>query len=161
VKFCLVLEENKKMDIERARDRARQQHKQQEQQQKEEKKVETRKLKNAYAALADDSDDEEQAPEVVQAVAQVVDNFPALPKKSYSSIAATPKPVPVIVAPAPVVVMKKEQPAKKKIVSWVESQAEDSDSDAEVYEEDEEVQQVAPASLPCYAPRSQYTDEDW
>ena len=161
VKFCPVLEENKKMDIERARDRARHQHKQQEQQEKEEKKVETKKLKNAYAALADDSDDEEQAPEVAQVIAQVVDNFPALPKKSYSSIAATPKPVPVIVAPAPVVVLKKDQPAKKKIVSWVESQAEDSDSDAEVYEEDEEVQQAAPASLPCYAPRSQYTDEDW
>jgi len=146
------------MDIERARDRARHQHKQQEQQQEQQQQTETKKLKNAYAALADDSDDEEQAQPVVSVSVEVaVDNFPALPKKSYSSIAATPRPVVV----APVVVLKKEQPIQKKTVSWVQSQAEESDSDAEVYESDEEVQHVAPASLPCYAPRSQYTDNDW
>jgi hypothetical protein len=170
VKFCPVLEENKKMDINRARDHARNQYKQQAQQQEQQQQTETKKLKNAYAALADDSDDEQQAPatnEVLanevarnEVVTNVVDNFPALPKKSYSSVASTPKPVPVVVAPAPVVVVRKD--LKKKTLSWVEAQAyDDSDSDAEVYESDEEVQQVAPASLPCYAPRSQYTDEDW
>ena len=167
VKFCPVLEENKKMDINRARDHARQEYKKQEQQKQAEKQSTTRKPMNAYAALADDSDDEQEQVVVneVQAPSvsvEAANDFPALPKKSYSSIAATPKPVPVVAAPAPVVVLKKEQPAKKKIVSWVQAQAEESDSDAEVYDEsDEEVQQVAPASLPCYAPRSQYTDNDW
>jgi hypothetical protein len=157
VKFCPVLEENKKMDVERARDRARQQYHAQAQ---EEKREETKKFKNAYAALADDSDDEQQAPVIVRnEVVSVneVDNFPALPKKSYSSIAATPRPVAVVVAPPPVV--RKE--LQKKTLSWVEAQADDSDSDAEVYDSDSDVVEVVPASLPCYAPRSQYTDEDW
>ena len=172
VKFCPVLEENKKMDIERARDRARNQYKQQEQQKQEETQVATKKLKNAYAALADDSDDEEQAPAVVQdqvqvqceavvqAVEAAVDNFPALPKKSYSSIAATPRPVVVVVVPP---VVKKE--VQKKTVSWVEAQklqAEESDSDVEVCESDEEVSTPCARNVPCYAPaRSEYTDEDW
>ena len=149
------------MDVERARDRARQQyHAQAQEEKREEKREETKKFKNAYAALADDSDDEQQAPVVVRnEVVSVneVDNFPALPKKSYSSIAATPRPVAVVVAPPPVV--RKE--LQKKTLSWVEAQADDSDSDAEVYDSDSDVVEVVPASLPCYAPRSQYTDEDW
>ncbi len=170
VKFCPVLEENKKMDINRARDQARHQHQQQARAQEQEQQKAIRKPMNAYAALADDSDDEVNEVAVnevttnvnVNEVAAVVDEFPTLLKKSYSSVASTPRP-PVVLKPAPVVVLKKEQPAKKKTLSWVEAQADDdSDSDEEVYESDTEVEQAAPsASLPCYAPRSQYTDEDW
>jgi hypothetical protein len=163
VKFCPVLEENKKMDINRARDQARHQHQQQARAQEQEA---TRKPMNAYAALADDSDDE--ANEVAvnevttnEVAVNEVDEFPTLLKKSYSSVAATPRPVPVVLAPAPITLFKKEQPAPKKSLSWVEAQADDDDSDEEVYESDTDEQVAPAASLPCYAPRSQYTDEDW
>jgi hypothetical protein len=98
VKFCPVLEENKKMDKEKERvNRAQHQVRPQEQQ-----KVVQKPL-NVFAALAEGSDDEEdevQMPLTVPLTVSACDEFPALMgntkvvgsncSKSYSCVAATP-----------------------------------------------------------------------
>jgi hypothetical protein len=188
VKFCPVLEENKKMDAQRARERARPQ-----QEQRQEQQQVVQKPKNAFAALADDSDDECEVPKVqtqkVEAPIQVqaVDEFPALMgntrvaqnsnAKSYSCVAATP-------ADERRLEMLRQQrlqqaaqvEAQKKAVSW----ADEEDSEDEAYEsaseagaEEEEVkvvvsqygssayfQPTAPSTY-SYLPRATADDDDW
>lgn len=184
VKFCPVLEQNKKMDIERARDRAREQYHAQAPQQQ----APAQRPKNAFAALDEDSDDEQQQVQAkqevqvqVQAPAPVVDEFPSLTGntrvaqnsnvKSYSCVAATP-------ADERRLEMSRQQrvqqvaqkvEAQKKAVSW----ADEEDSEDEVYEseEEEEVKVVVvsqagssayftPSSY-TYTPRASYEDDDW
>lgn len=175
VKFCPVLEENKKIDNQRSRDRTRQQVQQQVQQAPA---VAQKNSKNAFAALADDSDDEHeqvlvQAP--VQAPVQAkqeVDDFPALMGntrvaqnnnvKSYSCVASTPA------DERRLEMLRKERLAtQKKAVSWAD--ADESDSEGEYEVEDEEVeaqvtsvyvQPSAPSSY-TYAPRVYAEDDDW
>lgn len=180
VKFCPVLEQNKKMDVERARDRAREQYHAQAQQQAP-AQIQN-KPKNAFAALDEDSDDEQQQVQAkqevqVQAPAPVVDEFPALMGntrvaqnsnvKSYSCVAATP-------ADERRLELSRQQrlqqvEAQKKAVSW----ADEEDSEDEVYEseEEEEVKVVVvsqagssayftPSSY-TYTPRASYEDDDW
>ena len=186
VKFCPVLEENKKMDAQRARERARPQ-----QEQRQEQQQVVQKPKNAFAALADDSDDEQQEVQVqtqkVEAPIQVqaVDEFPALMgntrvaqnsnAKSYSCVAATP-------ADERRLEMLRQQrlqqaaqvEAQKKAVSWAdeedsEDEAYESASEAEVEEEVKVVSQygssayfqpTAPSSY-TYVPRATAEDDDW
>ena len=178
VKFCPVLETNKKMDIERARDRARQERPQQQAQ--EQKNLPNRNLRSAFAALADDSDDEDEQVQVqVQVVQeqtpvqkQEVDDFPALMGntrvaqnnnvKSYSCVASTPA------DETRLEMLRKERLAiqenAKKAVSWAD--AEESDSEGEYEVEDEApvtsvyVQPSAPSSY-TYAPRVYADDDDW
>ena len=104
VKFCPVLEGNKKNEVERARYIARLQYDMKQQQQApQQAAASVQRPKNAFASLADDSDDEQETQTQVQAPIQVQapkDEFPALngfsrvaqtsAVKSYSCVAATP-----------------------------------------------------------------------
>jgi hypothetical protein len=187
VKFCPVLEENKKMDAQRARDRAR--HEYQARQEQQRAPAPVQKSRNAFAALNDDSDDEREVQVEVQVQAQVqapapapvVDEFPALMgntrvvqnsnAKSYSCVAATPA------DEIRLEMLRKQRlrqqaaqvEAQKKAVSW----ADEEDSEDEAYESEEEVKVVvsqygssayfqpcAPASY-TYTPRATADDDDW
>jgi hypothetical protein len=175
VKFCPILEANKKMDNERARDRARQERPQHVQQQQQQAPNKT--LRSAFAALAEESDDEEvQVQEVQVQEVQVkpeVDEFPSLMGntrvvqnnnvKSYSCVAATP-------ADERRLEMLRQQrleATQKKAVTWADD-SEDSDSEIEIEEEEEVevkvtsnyVQQFAPVSY-TYIPRATADDDDW
>ena len=188
VKFCPVLEENKKMDIERARDRAR--HEYQARQEQQQAAVQAQnKPKNAFAdafaAFAEEQEEEEREvqEEVAKQELQAKEDFPALMgntrvaqnsnAKSYSCVAATP-------ADERRLEMARQQrlqqvaqvEAQKKAVSWAD---EEDDSEDEAYdsEEEEEVkvvvsqygssayfQPTAPSSY-TYVPRATYEDDDW
>jgi hypothetical protein len=179
VKFCPVLEQNKKMDVERARDRAREQYHAQAQQQQQ--APAPQRPKNAFAALDEESDDEQQQVQVkVQAPAPVVDEFPALMGntrvaqnnnvKSYSCVAATPADERRLEVSRQQRLQQAAQKveAQKKAVSW----ADEEDSEDEVYEseEEEEVKVVVsqygssayfqPSSY-SYMPRATADDDDW
>jgi hypothetical protein len=185
VKFCPVLEENKKMDVERARDRARHQYHAQAQQQAP---VQTQnKPKNAFASLADDSDDEHtpvQVEQETQVQVQAVDEFPALMGntriaqntnvKSYSCVASTPADERRLEVSRQQRLQQAAQKveAQKKAVSWADEDSEDEDEACES-EAEEEVkvvvsqygssayfQPTAPSSY-TYTPRATYEDDDW
>ena len=183
VKFCPVLEENKRMDAQRARERARQQYQAQAQQQQQ-AQAPAQRSRNAFAALDEDSDDEQQQVQVqvqVQKVeAPVVDEFPALMgntrvaqnnnAKSYSCVAATP-------ADERRLEMARQQrlqqaaqvEAQKKASTWAdEEDSEDEAYDSEAAEEEEVkvVSQYGSSSyfqpLPStYVPRASSDDCDW
>lgn len=168
VKFCPVLETNKKMDIERARDRAR--HQYQEQQVQEKQQVPNRNLRSAFAALAEDSDDEPEVQvQVVQVQKEEVDDFPALMRntkvvqnnnvKSYSCVAATPADEKRL----ELLRQQRVEATQKKAVTWADTE----DSDSEYENEEEEVvvttnyvQQFTPSSY-TYIPRATCDDDDW
>jgi len=173
VKFCPVLEDNRKIDAERARERDRE-NSRNVQARPVEKSEEKRKPNNAFAALADDSDSDEETQVEVAKVAKVevakVDEFSTLGGgssisrnavvRSYSSIAATPADEVRLGA------LRKAQAAKP--VKWVDEVEEVSDSEDE-YEEEvvRSVPYVAPtntaASAPCtfiYTSISIYRDDD-
>ena len=145
VKFCPVLEENKKMDAQRARDRARPQQQQQQQQ-----PAPAQRPKNAFAVLAEEQEDEErQAKQEAQEKElqakrelQAKQDFPALMgntrvtqntnAKSYSCVAATP-------ADERRLEMSRQQrvaqvAAQKKAVSWVDEEDDEYDKHEEVTE---------------------------
>ena len=186
VKFCPVLEENKRMDAQRARERAR--HEYQARQEQQQAAVQTQnKPKNAFAAFAEEQEDEEReaqeevAKQELQAKQELKaeQEFPALMgntrvvqnnnAKSYSCVAATP-------ADERRLEMARQQrlqqaaqvEAQKKAVSW----ADEEDSEDEVYEseEEEEVKVVVsqygsssyftPTSY-TYTPRATADDDDW
>ena len=187
VKFCPVLEENKKMDVERARDRAR--HEYQVRQEQQQAAVQAQnKPKNAFAAFAEEQEDEEREAQEevakqelqVKQELQAKEEFPALMgntrvvqnsnAKSYSCIAATP-------ADERRLEMARQQrlqqaaqvEAQKKAVSWADE--EDSEDEDEAYEseEEEEVKVVSqygssayftPTSY-TYTPRATADDDDW
>ena len=183
VKFCPVLEENKRMDAQRARERARQQYQAQAQQQQQ-AQAPAQRSRNAFAALDEDSDDEQQQVQVqvqVQKVeAPVVDEFPALMEntrvaqnnnaKSYSCVAATP-------ADERRLEMARQQrlqqqaakvEAQKKASTW----ADEEDSEDEAYDsaseagEEEEVKVAVPFGYfpplsSTYVPRASSDDCDW
>jgi hypothetical protein len=169
VKFCPVLEDNCKLDAERARERARE-NSRNVQARPVEKSEEKRKPNNAFAALADDSDEETQV-EVAKAsvVSNVevakVDEFPTLGGgssssrnavvRSYSSIAATPADEVRLGA------LRKAQAAKP--VKWVDEVEEVSDSEDEEDEVVSSVPYVAPTNTAASAPymRSYADDDDW
>ncbi len=189
VKFCPVLEENKKMDVERARDRAR--HEYQVRQEQQQAAVQAQnKPKNAFAAFAEEQEDEER--EAQEEVAkqelqskqelQAKEEFPALMgntrvaqnsnAKSYSCIAATPADERRLEMSRQQRLQKAAQvEAQKKAVSW----ADEDDSEDEEYESEEEeevkvvvsqygsssyFQPCAPASY-TYLPRATADDDDW
>jgi len=162
-KFCPVIEENNK--------RAKKQQSVAIQAQKAEQRVSTKpvssrvsnKFTSAFAALADDSDEEKQVPKV----AVVVDEFPALfgskkevttvAKASVSWAAMAEKPAAPVYKPAPKPEMKVFSRSATK--NW----ADYSDSDTEEDEEDFGAPLVRTDSTyiaPCYA-RSSWDDNDW
>ncbi len=166
VKFCPVLEENKKMDVERARDRAR--HEYQARQKQQQTPVQTQnKPKNAFAAFAEEQEDEEREnqAEVAKQELQAKQEFPSLMGntrisqnanvKSYSCVAATP----VDERRLEMSRQQRVQATQKKAVSWAD---EDSESDNEYQEEVyEEPSTPTPANnTPCYA-RATSDDNDW
>ena len=164
-KFCPVIEENNKR-AKKEKSVAIQAHKSEQRAAYAVKPVAapvSNKFAGAFAALADESDDEKPEPKQVVAV---VDDFPALfglkkeatpvAKSAVSWAAMAEKPAaPVlkpIVKPTPQIVTKK----------W----ADYSDSDTE---EDEEEEIGTPLvrtdsvynNAPCYASRSSWEDDDW
>lgn len=167
-KFCPIIEENNKK-AKKEKSAAIQAHKSEQRAAYAAKPVAapvSNKFAGAFAALADDSDDEKPEPKQVVAVEAVVDDFPALvglkpaaapvTKATVSWAAMAEKPAaPVlkpIVKPTPQIVTKK----------W----ADYSDSDTE---EDEEEEIGTPLvrtdsvynNAPCYASRSSWEDDDW
>ena len=187
VKFCPVLEENKRMDAQRARERAR--HEYQARQQQQQAAVQTQnKPKNAFAAFAEEQEEEER--EVQEEVAKqelqakqelkAEQEFPALMgntrvvqnnnAKSYSCVAATP-------ADERRLEMARQQrlqqaaqvEAQKKASTWAdEEDSEDEAYDSEAAEEEEVkvVSQYGSSSyfqpLPStYVPRASSDDCDW
>ena len=188
VKFCPVLEENKRMDAQRARERAR--HEYQARQEQQQVAVQTQnKPKNAFAAFAEEQEDEEReaqeevAKQELQAKQELKaeQEFPALMgntrvvqnnnAKSYSCVAATPADERRLEMSRQQRVQQAAQvQAQKKAVSW----ADEEDSDEEYdNEEEEEVKVVvsqygssayfqpcAPASY-SYLPRASADDDDW
>ena len=164
-KFCPIIEENTKR-AKKEKSVAIQAHKSEQRAAYAAKPVAapvSNKFAGAFAALADESDDEKPEPKQVVAV---VDDFPALfglkkeatpvAKSAVSWAAMAEKPAaPVlkpIVKPTPQIVTKK----------W----ADYSDSDTE---EDEEEEIGTPLvrtdsvynNAPCYASRSSWEDDDW
>ena len=168
VKFCPVLEDNRKMDVERSRFRAREENSRNIQARPVE--AQTRKPVNAFASLVDDSDDDEQETKIATKIAtqesKKVDEFPSLngfsrvaqnsSVKSYSCIAATP------VDEIRKEYLRKETLRKeevaKKAVKWVD---EADSSDEEEEEEEEIVRSVQPSAQPSYAFASYVEDNDW
>ena len=177
VKFCPVLEDNRKMDVERSRFRAREENSRNIQARPVE--AQTRKPVNAFASLVDDSDDDEQETKIATKIAtqesKKVDEFPSLngfsrvaqnsSVKSYSCIAATP------VDEIRKEFLRKEflrketlrkEEVAKKAVKWVD---EVDSSDEEEEEEEEEVVRsvpyVQPFTQPSYAFASYVEDDDW
>ena len=168
VKFCPVLEDNRKMDVERSRFRAREENSRNIQARPVE--AQTRKPVNAFASLVDDSDDDEQETKIATKIAtqesKKVDEFPSLngfsrvaqnsSVKSYSCIAATP------VDEIRKEYLRKETLRKeevaKKAVKWVD---EADSSDEEEEEEEEIVRIVQPSAQPSYAFASYVEDNDW
>ena len=158
VKFCTVLEENKKKDNERARDRAREQyHAKQEQVAPVQTK---RKSTNAFAALdSDDSEDETQQIQTqtptqtpIQTPIQTPtpkDEFPALngfanvaqnkTTKSYSCVAATPADERRLEISRKARTQKQEQVQKQKIEQATKFYESEDDDDDDVESEDEVV----------------------
>ena len=170
VKFCPVLEDNRKMDVERSRFRAREENSRNIQARPVE--AQTRKPVNAFASLVDDSDEEEEtkiATKIATQESKKVDEFPSLngfsrvaqnsSVKSYSCIAATP------VDEIRKEYLRKETLRKeevaKKAVKWVD----EVDSSDEEEEEEEEVVRsvpyVQPFTQPSYAFASYVEDDDW
>ena len=164
-KFCPVIEENNKR-AKKEKSVAIQAHKSEQRAAYAVKPVAapvSNKFAGAFAALADESDDEKPEPKQVVAV---VDDFPALfglkkeatpvAKSAVSWAAMAEKPaapvLKLIVKPTPQIVTKK----------W----ADYSDSDTE---EDEEEEIGTPLvrtdsvynNAPCYASRSSWEDDDW
>ena len=164
-KFCPVIEENNKR-AKKEKSVAIQAHKSEQRAAYAAKPVAapvSNKFAGAFAALADESDDEKPEPKQVVAV---VDDFPALfglkkeatpvAKSAVSWAAMAEKPaapvLKLIVKPTPQIVTKK----------W----ADYSDSDTE---EDEEEEIGTPLvrtdsvynNAPCYASRSSWEDDDW
>ena len=163
-KFCPVIEENNKR-AKKEKSVAIQAHKSEQRAAYAAKPVAapvSNKFAGAFAALADESDDEKPEPKQVVAV---VDDFPALfglkkeatpvAKSAVSWAAMAEKPaapvLKLIVKPTPQIVTKK----------W----ADYSDSDTE---EDEEEEIVTPLvrtdsvyQAPCYASRSAWDDDEW
>lgn len=186
VKFCPVLEQNKKMDVERARDRAREQYHAKAQQQQQ--APAQQRPKNAFAAFAEEQEDEErQAKQEVQEQElqakqelQAEQEFPALMGntrvaqnsnvKSYSCVAATPADERRLEVSRQQRLQQAAQKveAQKKAVSW----ADEEDSEDEEYESEaeEEVKVVVaqygssayftPSSY-TYTPRATADDDDW
>ena len=167
VKFCPVLEDNRKMDVERSRFRAREENSRNIQARPVE--AQTRKPVNAFASLVDDSDDEQEtkiATKIATQESKKVDEFPSLngfsrvaqnsSVKSYSCIAATP------VDEIRKEYLRKETLRKeevaKKAVKWVD---EVDSSDEEEEEEEEIVRNVQPSAQPSYAFASYVEDDDW
>jgi hypothetical protein len=143
VKFCPVLEENKKMDAQRARDRDRAIPQQQQQQ-----PAPAQRPRNAFAVLAEEQEDEErQANQEAQEQElqakrelQAKQDFPALMgntrvtqntnAKSYSCVAATPADEKQLNTSR----QQRAQKAQKKAVSWVDEEDDDYDEHQEVTE---------------------------
>jgi hypothetical protein len=164
VKFCPVLEQNKKMDVERARDRAR--HEYQVRQEQQQAPVQAQnKPKNAFAAFAEEQEDEEREvqEEVAKQEVQANQDFPALMGntrvsqnnnvKSYSCVAATP----VDQTRLEMSRQQRLQATQKKAVTW----ADEDDSDEDQEEMYEEPSTPTPANnTPCYA-RATSDDNDW
>ena len=184
VKFCPVLEENKRMDAQRARERAR--HEYQARQEQQQAAVQTQnKPKNAFAAFAEEQEVEEReaqeevAKQELQAKQELKaeQEFPALMgntrvvqnnnAKSYSCVAATP-------ADERRLEMSRQQrvaqvAAQKKASTWVDEE----DSDEEYDNEEEEEVKVVVVSQPgysayfqplassSYVPRATAEDDDW
>jgi len=163
-KFCPVIEENTK--------RTKKQESLTIQAQKAYERASSRtvsepvvekKYAGAFAALADESDDEKPAPVMKATAAPVVDEFPALvglktatapvAKSAVSWAAMAEKPAAPILKP----IVKSETKNTPQIAhkSW----ADYSDSDS-----DEEIQSPPPASMystPSYYSRSTADDDDW
>lgn len=186
VKFCPVLEQNKKMDIERARDRTRHEYQVRQEQQQEQAQTQN-KPKNAFAAFAEEQEDEERQDQELLAKQehlakqelQAKQDFPALMgntrvaqnsnTKSYSCVASTPADERRLeMARQQRVQQTAKVEAQKKAVSWVD---EEDDSEDEEYEEEEEVKVVVvsqagssayftPSSY-TYTPRATADDDDW
>jgi hypothetical protein len=168
VKFCPVLEDNRKMDVERSRFRAREENSRNIQARPVE--AQTRKPVNAFASLVDDSDDEQEtkiATKIATQESKKVDEFPSLngfsrvaqnsSAKSYSCIAATP------VDEIRKEYLRKEtfrkEEVAKKAVKWVDEA--DSSDEEEEEEEEEVVRIVQPSAQPSYAFASYVEDDDW
>ena len=170
VKFCPVLEENKKMDVERARDRARQQY---QSQQKQAPVQAQNKPKNAFASLAEEQEDEEREIQELQAKQELQEKqelqakqeFPALMGngrvsqntnvKSYSCVAATPVDQTRLEMSRQ---QRLQQATQKKAVTWADE--DDSDEECECQEEVHQ-EYVPPANnTPCYV-RATSDDDDW
>jgi len=175
VKFCPVLEENKKMDVERARDRARHEYQARQEQQQAAVQIQN-KPKNAFAAFAEEQEDEErqenqevqkqelQAKQEVQAK----QDFPALMGntriaqnnnvKSYSCVAATPVDQTRLEMSRQQRVQQASQvEAQKKAVTWADEDDSDEDQE-EMYEEPSTP--TSANNTPCYA-RATSDDNDW
>ena len=187
VKFCPVLEENKKMDVERARDRAR--HEYQARQEQQQAAVQAQnKPKNAFAAFAEEQEEEEREVQELQAKQelqvkqelQAKEDFPALMgntrvaqnsnAKSYSCVASTPADERRLEMSRQQRVQQAAQvEAQKKAVSW----ADEDDSEDEEYESEEEDVKVVvvsqagssayfqPSASYIYAARATADDDDW
>jgi len=161
VKFCPVLEDNKKIDKQRAR-----RPQQEQQQQQQAPAVIQKKSNNAFAALAEDSDDEQEVQQAPVALVQEVDDFPSLMGntriaqnnnvKSYSCVAATP----VDERRLEMLRQQRLEETQKKAVSWAD--AEESDSEVE-YDDDVSVESEVVVSqyVPSYIPRVIADDDDW
>ncbi len=135
VKFCQVLEETKKQDAQRARERTRPQRQPVQQQ-----PVQQQRPMNAFAVLAEEEENDElQAKKEVQAM----EEFPTLMgkntrvaqntnAKSYSCVASTP-------ANEMRLELSRQQRAQKaqapkKAVSWVDEEDDEYDEQQEVAE---------------------------
>ena len=151
VKFCTILEQNKKIDTQRKKDMSRLPLI------PVKKEEETKKKFNSkFASLEEDSSDDE---EEVKVVVKVVDDFPTLgggkssrsnEMKSYSCVAATPVDT-IRLELLNKIQKEKMAPVifKTKAVKWVdEEQSEDEDDDEEYVASKVET-------------RVEYEDNDW
>ena len=184
VKFCPVLEANKKMDAERARDNFRQQRPQQQEVQVQ---VQTQnKSKNAFAAFAEEQEDEErQAKQEVQEQVtkqevqakqefQAKQDFPALMGntrvvqnnnvKSYSFVAA----IPADERRLDMLRQQRVQETKQKAVTWADTEDSEDEVEEDVvttvvvsnYKSFVYAQPSAPVSY-TYTPKVYDEDDDW
>jgi hypothetical protein len=167
VKFCPVLEENKKMDIERTRERARQERARQEQTAATPVQ-ERRRPTNAFAVLDDDSEDETTQVTTTQyqvtttQAKQEVDEFPALNGfakvtqnnnvKSYSCVASTPADEKRLEISRNERKQKQEQEINIPFQErgfWVEDESEDEEEIENTHvEEESEEEELAPRYMP-------------
>jgi len=119
-----------------------------------------KKYSGAFAALGDDSDQENEKP--VPKVAVPVDEFPALlgSKKEVTSIANTVSWAAMAEKPA-APVLKPLVKTTPQIVGKKWADYSDSDSEEEEFQSAPLVRTASVYNAPCYESRSSYDDEDW